>query len=91
MPSDAYASWWLASIVHVLSITSRTPTPRPGSTPPALSPVVIARTALGGGWRSYESKFDGDLLLEELVAIGTLDGSLCFVEGGVFDEDVALA
>jgi hypothetical protein len=55
-----------------------------------LSPVVIARTALAGGRWAYESKLDGDLLLEELVAIGALDGGLCFVEGGVFDEDVAL-
>jgi hypothetical protein len=51
---------------------------------------MIARAALAGGRWSYESKFDGDLLLEELIAVRALDGSLCFVEGGVFDKDVAL-
>jgi hypothetical protein len=51
---------------------------------------MIARTSLGG-WRwPYESEFDGNLLLEELVVIGALDCSLCFIEGGVFDEDVTL-
>jgi hypothetical protein len=55
-----------------------------------LSAVVVARAALGG-WRwSHESELDRDLLLEELVAVGALDGGLGFVEGGEFDEDVAL-
>jgi hypothetical protein len=79
-----------ASIVQVLAIASRAATSRPSSAAPALPAVVVARPSLAGWWWSHESEFDRDLLLEELVAIGALDGGPGFVEGGVFDEDVAL-
>jgi hypothetical protein len=80
-----------ASVVQVLAIASGAATPRPGGAAPALSAVVVARSSLGSWRGSHESEFDRDLLLKELVAVGALDGGAGFVEGGVFDEDVALA
>jgi hypothetical protein len=56
-----------------------------------LGAVVVAGSCLGGGRGPHESEFDRDLLLEELVAVGALDGGPGLVEGGVFDEHVALA
>jgi hypothetical protein len=84
------ASSSYTSIVHVLTIATRTSTPGPTCTTPTLAPVVIARASLAGGRWSYECKVDGDFLLEELFVVGALDRSLGFVECGVLNEDVSL-
>ena len=78
------------SILHILAVASRASAPGPSSATSALFPIVITGASLAGGRRPHESKVDGDLLLEELFAIGALDGCLGLVEGGVLDEDVAL-
>lgn len=75
-------------IVHV--VTTRTPTPGPRSTTPALSPVVVARPALAGWWWSHKGVVDGDLLLEQLLPMSALDGCFGLIKRGIFDKSVAL-
>jgi hypothetical protein len=77
-------------VVHIVAITSRASASRSASTAPALLPVVIAGPALSSRWGTHKGKVDGDLLLKQLLAVGTLDGGVGFVEGGVFNENVAL-
>jgi hypothetical protein len=79
-----------AVIVHVVAVASRAPAPRPSSTAPALSPVVVACAPLAS-WRwAYEGKIHGDLLFEKLFAVCLFDRCFGFVKGIVLDENVAL-
>jgi hypothetical protein len=77
-------------IVHVVTVASRTLAPGSSSTASALALVIVARAALAGWRRAHKGKVDGDLLLKELLAVGALDSGLCFFQGSVLDEDVAL-
>lgn len=79
------------SVLHIVAVPTRAPAPSPSAR--AAAPVVVASafpTVLGGRRRADESVVDDDLLLQELLAIAFLNGLLRFVEGGVFDEAVAL-
>ena len=79
-----------SGLLVVQFVATWAPAPRPRSTTSAFSPVVVARAILGG-WRwSHESEFYGDLLLEELLAVGALDSFLGLAQRGVLDENVAL-
>ena len=51
---------------------------------------MVARASLGSWWWPYEGEVNGDLLLEELLTVGALDGCLCFIQRSVLNEDVAL-
>lgn len=79
-----------ASVFHVFAVTSRAPAPRPARAAATLSPVMVPRTCFASRRRPYKGEIDGDVLLKQLLAVGAFDGGLCFVEGGVFDENVAL-
>jgi hypothetical protein len=77
-------------VVHVVAISPGASTSGPARAAPALFPVVVAGPALSSGRRAHKGKVDSDLLLEQLFAVGAVDGGFGFVEGGVFDENVAL-
>lgn len=77
------------SVVHV-AVTAGTAASRPASTTPTLSPVMIARASFAGWRRSDKGEINRDLLLEQLLVVGTLDGGLRFVERRVLDQDIAL-
>jgi len=51
---------------------------------------MIPRPSLASRRRPHKRKVDRDLLLQQLHVIGVLDGGFGFVEGRIFDEDVAL-
>ena len=77
-------------VVHVVAVSPRASASRSACAAPALLPVVIAGSALASRWGAHKGKVDRDLLLEQLLAVGALDGGLGLVEGGVFNENVAL-
>jgi hypothetical protein len=77
-------------VVHVVAISPGASTSCPARAAPALLPVVVTGPALASGRRAHKGKVDSDLLLEQLFAVGAADGGFGFVEGGVFDENVAL-
>lgn len=77
-------------ILHILSVTTRTPAPRSTCTTPTLSLIMVASTSLSSRRRPYKGKVNGNLLLEQLFAICTLNCSGCFFESRVFNEDVTL-
>ena len=52
---------------------------------------MVAGASLACWRRSNEGKVNCDLLLKELLAVRALDRGVCFFEGGIFNENVALA
>lgn len=82
------------SLIHILCVPPGTPAPAlaPCAAPPVLPACgcVPAPAALVRGRRAHKRVLDDDLLLEELEAVAAFDGAPGFVEGGEFDEDVAL-
>jgi hypothetical protein len=76
------------SVLDVFPVPTRTPTP-PAATP-TTSSFVFPRASLPGRRRAHKGIVDVDDLFEQLSAVGVLDGGLCIVKGGVFNEAIAL-
>lgn len=72
----------MSLILHILCVSAGTPAP---PSPPTSTAPLLARAALACGRGPHKGKVDGDLLLEELLAVGALDCSFRFVEGGVLN------
>lgn len=93
----------LLALLHIAAPTIGTPAPRAVLWTPAPVPAAASTAAPGTascarsapttllGRRSYKRVVDSDGLVEQLLAVGALDGGARIRDGGVFDQDVALA
>lgn len=96
--SSPIASLDHCRLVIPVSIASTGRAPAPAAIPsPSNATDARATTAattaavVGVLWRrAYKGKVDVDGLVEQLGVVGAVDGGAGFLEGGVFDESVAL-